>query len=106
MRFVTKEAHQVLNKEADKIEKFEKVFNALYGKEMIEKEILYYNFIEREVVGTGNNKEFKNEKGKLIAPRPKQKFGTDKIVAKIDEFLEHEDDDKYFIKKLAVNQFL
>jgi type I restriction enzyme R subunit len=94
-------AYPVLNKEAGKIERFEEVFNALYGKEMIEKEILYYNFIEREVVGTGNNKEFKNEKGKLIAPRPKQKFGTDKIVAKIDEFLEHEDDDKYFIKKLA-----
>jgi type I restriction enzyme, R subunit len=95
-------AYPVLNKEADKLERFEEVFNALYSKGMIEKEILYYNFIERELVGTGNNREFKNEKGKLIAPRPKQKFGTDKIVAKIDEFLEHEDDDEYFIKKLAV----
>jgi type I restriction enzyme R subunit len=94
-------AYPVLNKEADKIERFEEVLNALYSKEMIEKEILYYNFIERELVGTGSNKEFKNEKGRLVAPRPKQKFGTDKIIAKIDEFLEHEDDDKYFIKKLA-----
>jgi type I restriction enzyme R subunit len=94
-------AYPVLNREAGKLERFEEVFKALYDKEMIEKEILYYNFIEREVVKTGNNKDFKNEKGKLIAPRPKQKFGTDKIVAKIDELLEHESDDDYFINKLA-----
>ena len=36
----------------------------------------------------------------MIAPRPKQKFGTDKILAKIDEFLEHEDNDRYFIDLL------
>ncbi|MEJ7859997.1 MAG: DEAD/DEAH box helicase family protein [Pyrinomonadaceae bacterium] len=95
-------AYPVLNpREAGKLERFEEVFKALYDKEMIEKEILYYNFIEREVVKTGNNKDFKNEKGKLISPRPKQKFGTDKIIAKIDEFLDHESDDNYFINKLA-----
>lgn len=82
-------------------ERFEEVFNALYSKEMIEKEILYYNFIEKDVIRTGNKKDFKNDKGKLISPRPKQKFGTDKIIAKIDEFLEHENDDDYFINKLA-----
>lgn len=82
-------------------EKFEEIFKALYGKEMIEKEILYYNFIERDVIHIKKQKDFKNEKGKLIAPRPKQKFGTDKIIAKIDEFLEHETDDDYFINKLA-----
>lgn len=93
---VTDEEKQTIRQE-----RFEEVFNALYSKEMIEKEILYYNFIERDVVHTKNQKEFKNEKGKLIAPRPKQKFGTDKIIAKIDEFLEHESDDNYFINKLA-----
>jgi hypothetical protein len=30
-------------------------------------------------------KELKDEKGTLISPRPKQKFGTDKIMAKIDD---------------------
>ncbi|MEG3960477.1 DEAD/DEAH box helicase family protein [Microcoleus sp. herbarium2] len=35
-----------------------------------------------------------------MSPRPKQKFGTDKILAKIDEFLEHEAEDDYFIYQL------
>jgi type I restriction enzyme R subunit len=90
----------VSDKHLDKVAQFEEVFKALYSKEMIEKEILYYNFIEREAVKTGNKKEAKNEKGVLIAPRPKQKFGTDKIIAKIDEFLEHEQEADYFLKKL------
>lgn len=93
-------AYPVSDNHLDKVAQFEEVFKALYSKEMIEKEILYYNFIEREVVKTGGKKETKNEKGALIAPRPKQKFGTDKIIAKIDEFLEHEQEDDYFIKKL------
>ncbi|KAB1991033.1 hypothetical protein F8M38_10640, partial [Haemophilus parainfluenzae] len=63
-------------------------------------EILYYNFIEREVYTVNCRKELKDEKGQLICPRPKQKFGTDKILAKIDEFLEHETEDDYFIHQL------
>lgn len=55
---------------------------------MIEREILYYNFIERELVKSekGKQKEYKHNDGRLIAPRPKQKFGADKIINKIDEF--------------------
>ena len=94
-------AYPVLDGETEKQQRFEEIFKTLYSKEMIEKEILYYNFIEREVVRTGRKKDFKNEKGVLIAPRPKQKFGTDKIISKIDEFLAHESDDDYFINKLA-----
>ncbi len=45
-------------------------------------------------------KEVKDEPGILISPRPKQKFGTDKILAKIDEFLAHEHEDDYFEKLL------
>ena len=69
---------------------------------MIEKEILYYNFIERELIKKegSKTKEYKHNDGKLISPRPKQKFGTDKVVSKIDEFLAHESDPEYFIKKL------
>lgn len=96
-----KDAETEEEKQKIRLERFEEVFNALYSKEMVEKEILYYNFIERDVIRTVRQKDFKREKGKLIAPRPKQKFGTDKIIAKIDEFLEHEADDNYFINKLA-----
>jgi type I restriction enzyme R subunit len=94
------------NKEANKTQRFEEVFKALYDKKMIEKEILYYNFIERELINStgfkprGNKKEYKHNDGRLISPRPKQKFGTDKILSKIDEFLEHENEPDYFIKKL------
>lgn len=90
------------NLEASKQERFEEVFKALYGKKMIEREILYYNFIERELVKSekGKQKAYKHNDGRLIAPRPKQKFGADKIINKIDEFLEHENEPDYFIKKL------
>lgn len=93
-------AYPVSDKRLDKTAQFEEVYKALYSKEMIEKEILYYNFIEKEVVKGFKGKETKNEKGELIAPRPKQKFGTDKILSKIDELLEHETDENYFINKL------
>jgi len=90
------------NKESSKTARFEEVFKALYDKKMIEKEILYYNFIERELVKKegSKTKEYKHNDGRLISPRPKQKFGTDKILSKINEFLEHEDEPGYFIKKL------
>ncbi|HFK5543562.1 TPA: DEAD/DEAH box helicase family protein [Elizabethkingia anophelis] len=90
------------NREGSKTERFEEVFKALYDKKMIEKEILYYNFLERELIKKEDSKtkEYKHNDGRLISPRPKQKFGTDKILAKINEFLEHEDEPDYFIKKL------
>ncbi|MCH9660594.1 MAG: DEAD/DEAH box helicase family protein [Bacteroidetes bacterium] len=92
--------YPLLNLDADKKDKFKELFTAHYGKNFIEKEILYYNFIERDVKHVKGVKELKDEKGTLISPRPKQKFGTDKIIAKIDEFLEHEGEDDYFIALL------
>jgi len=94
--------YPVRNKEANKTQRFEELFNALYNKKMIEKEILYYNFIERELVKKegSKTKEYKHNDGRLISPRPKQKFGTDKILSKIDELLQHENEPDYFIKKL------
>lgn len=92
--------YPLLNPDAEKKEKLKELFTALYGKAFIEKEILYYNFIERDIYVTNNGKELKNEHGVLISPRPKQKFGTDKIMAKIDEFLAHEQEDQYFEKLL------
>ena len=90
------------NSEAAKTAQFEEIFRALYDKRMIEKEILYYNFIEREWVKKEGNKqkEYKHNDGRLISPRPKQKFGTDKVLAKIQELLEHENEPDYFINKL------
>lgn len=92
--------YPLLNPNAEKKDKLKELFTFLYGKTFIEKEILYYNFIERDVYVTKNGKELKDEKGNLISPRPKQKFGTDKIMAKIDEFLVHEQEDDYFDKLL------
>src|SRR5690606_7668124 len=90
------------NREGSKTERFEEVFKALYDKKMIEKEILYYNFIERELIKKegSKTKEYKHNDGRLISPRPKQKFGTDKVLAKVEEFLKHEQEPDYFIKKL------
>ena len=92
--------YPLLNPHAEKKEKLKELFTYHYSKTFIEKEILYYNFIERDVYVANSKKELKDEKGNLISPRPKQKFGTDKILTKIDEFLEHESDDNYFIEKL------
>ncbi|MGO4875057.1 DEAD/DEAH box helicase family protein [Pedobacter psychrotolerans] len=95
-------SYPLRNKEASKTQRFEEVFKALYDKKMIEKEILYYNFIERELIKKegSRTKEYKHNDGRLISPRPKQKFGTDKVLSKINEFLEHENEPDYFIKKL------
>lgn len=92
--------YPLLNSNIDKKDKLKELFSYHYGKSFIEKEILYYNFIERDVYVINNRKELKDEKGQLISPRPKQKFGTDKILAKIDEFLDHESEDDYFIHQL------
>ena len=92
--------YPLLELNADKKDKLKELFGYHYGKSFIEKEILYYNFIEREVQTVNGRKELKDEKGQLICPRPKQKFGTDKILAKIDEFLAHETEDDYYIQQL------
>ena len=93
--------YPLLKPDAEKKDKLKELFAALYGKLYVEKEILYYNYIERDVyVSKAGVKEVKNEVGRLISPRPKQKFGTDKILAKIDEFLAHEQEPDYFEKLL------
>lgn len=81
-------------------ERFEEVMTALYSKKMIEKEILYYNFLQYEVEKRGKKKERKSNRGRLISPRPKQKFGCDKIIDRIQEFLDHEQEPDYFLNKL------
>ncbi len=92
--------YPLLIENLDKQDKLREIFTSHYSKKMIEKEILYYNFIERDIEIIKNKKVFKNERGRLISPRPKQKFGVDKIMAKVDEFLIHENEPNYFIDKL------
>lgn len=92
--------YPVNNPEIDARNRFEEVMRALYAKEEIQKEILYYNFLQYEYIRKKGKLERKTKTGRLIAPRPKQKFGTDKILHRIDEFLEHEKEPDYFIQKL------
>lgn len=81
-------------------ERFEEVMRALYGKKMIENEILYFNFIEYKYTEEKGKKVRTSNTGRLIAPRPKQKFGCDKIMGRIKEMLDHEKEPGYYINKL------
>lgn len=85
--------------------RFEEVMTALYSKKMIEKEILYYNFLQysyqEKADGTKKaKKERTSNTGRLISPRPKQKFGCDKIMRRVREMLDHEQEPDYFLNKL------
>lgn len=81
-------------------QRFEQVMNALYSKKMIEKEILYYNFMEYKYERTEDGKIRVSHEPRLISPRPKQKFGCDKIMGRIVEMLEHEEEPNYYTDKL------
>lgn len=94
--------------ETDPRVRFEEAMRSLYSKKMIEKEILYYNFMAytyKTVMVKENGKkvqkkEYKDRTGRLICPRPKQKFGCDRIIDRVQEFLDHESEPNYFINKL------
>jgi len=96
--------------ETDPRVRFEEAMRALYSKKMIEKEILYYNFMAytyktvtvKENGRKVQKKEYKDKTGKLICPRPKQKFGCDRIIERVQEFLDHEHEPNYFLEKLRI----
>ena len=77
-------------------QRFEEVMKALYSKKMIEKEILFYNFNEYQYKRKGNRKVVKDNTPRLVSPRPKQKFGCDKIMNRVREMLEHENEPDYY----------
>lgn len=80
---------------------FEEVVRALYGKRMVEKEIRYFNFLEYKYKKLENGKKVRiSNSGKLICPRPKQKFGCDKIMGRIKEMLDHEQEPDYYMNQL------
>lgn len=81
-------------------ERFEEVMRALYSKRMFEKEVLYYNFIENHYEKRNGVLTKISHHGRLISPRPKQKFGCDKILNRIKEMLDHEKEPYYYTNKL------
>lgn len=90
--------------EATEQERFSEAMHTMYDKKMIEREILYYNFLKYSWTEDPNNKHTLirrgDNNGKLIAPRPRQKFGCEKIIERIPEFLAHENDPDYYLRKL------
>ena len=86
-------------------DRFREVMTALYSKKMIEKEILYYNFLSytyerKKANGKKGKKQRTSNTGYLIAPRPKQKFGCDKVMRRVDEFMRHETEPNYYTEQL------
>ena len=80
---------------------FEEVARALYDKRMVEKEIRYFNFLEYKYKKLKHGKKVRvSNSGKLICPRPKQKFGCDKIMGRIKEMLDHEHEPDYYMNQL------
>lgn len=77
-------------------QRFEEVMRNLYSKRMIEKEILYYNFLQYKYKGKANHRVRVSNRGTLIAPRPKQKFGCDKIINRVKEMLAHETEPNFY----------
>lgn len=81
-------------------QRFEEVTRNLYSKKMMEKEILYYNFIKYNYKEEKGKKVRTSNTGMLISPRPKQKYGCDKIMARVHEMLDHEKEPDYYLNKL------
>ncbi len=108
MEAVFKPLPTLADSETDPRVRFEEAMHSLYSKKMIEKEILYYNFMAytyktvtvKENGRKVQKKEYKDKTGRLICPRPKQKFGCDRIIDRVQEFLDHESEPNYFIEKL------
>ena len=81
-------------------ERFEEVMRSLYSKKMIEREILYYNFLQYNYKMEKGKRVRTSNRGTLISPRPKQKFGCDKVVSRVREMLEKEQDADFYARRL------
>lgn len=91
-------------KQEPKEEKWETYIKNMFSKDLIEREILYYNMVEKQqklVSRKYGKKELVNkaEIGYLISPRPKQKYGVDKTIRLVEEILEHENNPTYWTNK-------
>lgn len=95
-----KEYPKLTTEEYDPVKLFKEFFSCFYGRHEVEKEFRYYNFIKYNYQGKGGKKVRTSRTGTLISPRPKQKFGVDKVIARLWEFLEHEGEPNYYVDKL------
>ncbi len=68
------------------------VLTRLYAKRYIEREILFYNYQETNL---------NNNAPRLIAPRPKQKYGVDKAIDRIIELYQNEDVPDFISQEMA-----
>lgn len=81
-------------------ERFKEVMSNLYSKKMIEREILYYNFLQYNYKMERGKRVRTSNRGTLISPRPKQKYGCDKVINRIREMLEKEQDTDFYARRL------
>lgn len=95
-----KEYPKIEGRVYDPVTLFKQTFARFYAREEVEKEIRYYNFIKYNYKGSGGQKIRTSNTGSLISPRPKQKYGVDKVISRLWEFLEHEEEPNYYIEKL------
>lgn len=80
---------------------WKKLIWSIYSKEMIEREISYYNFSERSrTLDKNGQHRNKNEDSILISPRPKQKYGTDKAIGLVQEMIDNEGTPDYWDRKI------
>ena len=81
-------------------EVFKALFSRFYARKEVEKEIRYYNFIKYNYKGRAGQLVRTSNTGTLISPRPKQKYGVDKVLGRLGEFLDHEGEPDYYTDKL------
>lgn len=70
----------------------QEMLNHLYSKQSVERELLFYNYLEYNTKGYGQ---------KLISPRPKQKFGVDKTIDRIIALYKNENDPDFIANEMA-----
>ena len=93
----TFKAYPLSNQLLSSSQRFEEVMTSLYSKRMVEREIRYYNFLQYKYEKRPNGTVVRtSNSGTLISPRPKQKFGCDKILARVREMLDHEHEPTFY----------
>jgi type I restriction enzyme R subunit len=83
----------VVNDNVDYLEKAKCALSRLYSKVAVERELLFYNYLERNSKGNAP---------KLISPRPKQKFGVDKSINRISELYSSESDPNFIRNEMSL----
>jgi len=72
-----------------------------FSKENMQRDIIYYNHIESKMILNDKGNQVKStELSYLVSPYPKQQIAVSKVLNKINEFLEYEDDKFYWEDKL------